>query len=60
MVVSISPRAKGISPASGKALTAEQQELQQLRKRVKQLELERDILKKASALLALDNLNVYR
>lgn len=51
---------KGISPASGKALTAEQQELQQLRKRVKQLELERDILKKASALLALDNLNVYR
>ena len=41
-------------------LTAEQQELQQLRKRVKQLELERDILKKASALLALDNLNVYR
>lgn len=51
---------KGHSPVSGKALTAEQQELQQLRKRVKQLELERDILKKASALLALDNLNVYR
>lgn len=51
---------QGEAPATGKALTAEQLEIQQLRKQVKQLTMERDILKKASALLALDNLNVYR
>ena len=51
---------QGQAPASGKALTAEQLEIQQLRKENKQLKMERDILKKASALLALDNLNVYR
>lgn len=41
---------------AGKALTAEQQEIQRLKKEVGQLKLERDILKKASALLAQDSL----
>lgn len=51
---------QGIAPTQGRALTPEQREIQQLRKEVKQLKMERDILKKASALLAQDNLNVYR
>lgn len=51
---------QGIAPKSGNALTAEQREIQQLRKENQRLKMERDILKKASALLALDNLNVYR
>lgn len=41
---------------TGKALTEEQRELQRLRKENIQLKLERDILKKASALLAQDSL----
>ncbi len=51
---------QGIAPKQGKALTEEQREIQTLRKQVQQLKLERDILKKASALLAQDNLNVFR
>lgn len=51
---------QGIAPATGLALIDEQRELQELRKQVKRLTMERDILKKASALLALDSLNVYR
>lgn len=42
--------------ATGKAITPEQQEIQRLKKEVAQLKLERDILKKASALLAQDSL----
>lgn len=38
--------------STGKALTEEQREIQRLKKEVAQLKLERDILKKASALLA--------
>lgn len=41
---------QGITPSS-KALTAEQQRIQELEKRVKRLELEKEILKKATALL---------
>ena len=51
---------QGITPVTGLALTDEQRELQELRKQVKRLTMERDILKKASALLALDSLNGYR
>ncbi|WP_457859015.1 transposase [Psychrobacter pulmonis] len=51
---------QGVAPAADLALTDEQRELQELRKQVKRLTMERDILKKASALLALDSLNVYR
>ena len=50
----------GQAPKVGNALTDEQRELQELRKQVKRLTMERDILKKASALLALDSLNGYR
>ncbi|UTO05255.1 transposase [Moraxella sp. FZLJ2107] len=42
--------------ATGHALTPEQRELERLRKENAQLRLERDILKKASALLAQDSL----
>lgn len=42
--------------STGKALTEEQRELQRLRKENAQLKLERDILKKASPLLAQDSL----
>ena len=51
---------QGVAPATGVALTDEQRELQELRKQVKRLTMERDILKKASALLALDSLSDYR
>jgi len=44
----------GITPEKGKAITLEQQQIQLLKKQVKQLEREKDILKKASALLMLD------
>ena len=51
---------QGIAPTQGRAITPEQRKIQELEKQVKQLKMERDILKKASALLAQDNLNVYR
>ena len=51
---------QGIAPATGLALTDEQRELQELRKQVKRLTIERDSLKKASALIDLDSLNGYR
>lgn len=51
---------QGITPIMGKAITPEQREIQDLKKQVVQLKMERDILKKASALLAQDHLNVYR
>ena len=41
---------------TGRAITPEQQEIQRLKKENAQLRLERDILKKASALLAQDSL----
>ena len=44
----------GITPASSKALTVEQQRIQVLEKKVSQLEREKSILKKASALLMSD------
>lgn len=51
---------QGIAPTQGRAITPEQRKIQELEKQVKQLKMERNILKKASALLAQDNLNVYR
>lgn len=50
---------QGLTPQGSKALTAEQQEIQQLKRRIKQLELEKDILKQASILLGADNLKKY-
>ncbi len=45
----------GITPKS-KALTSDQQRIQELEKRVKRLELEKKILKKATALLMSDEI----
>ena len=46
---------QGFTPKA-KALTAEQQKIQTLEKRVKRLELEKKILKKATALLMSDEM----
>ena len=45
----------GSTPQNASAITAQQQQIQSLEKRIKQLEQEKDILKKASALLISDN-----
>jgi len=45
---------RGGSTPTSKALTADQQRIQELESRVKRLELEKDILKKATALLMSD------
>lgn len=47
---------KGLTPIAS-ALTPEQIEIQQLKKRIKYLEEEKDILKKATALLMSDTWN---
>ncbi len=49
----------GITPAS-KALTPEQQRIQELEARCQRLEQEKDILKKATALLMSDGMNRTR
>ena len=46
---------QGITPTKGKSITAEHREIQALREQVKRLELEKEILKKASALLISDS-----
>jgi len=46
---------QGFTPTA-KALTAEQQQIQALEKRIKRLELEKKILKKATALLMSDQM----
>jgi len=48
----------GKTPEAAIAITAEQREIQALKARIKRLEREKEILKKASALLMLDNFNV--
>lgn len=50
---------QGITP-KGSALTPEQIEIQQLKKRIQYLEMEKDILKKASALLMSDSFKNLR
>ena len=47
----------GFTPEGSKALTAEQQRIQDLEKRLKRMERENEILKKAAALLAADKIN---
>ncbi|HCT74686.1 MULTISPECIES: transposase [Psychrobacter] len=51
---------QGDTSTEGLALTDDQRRIQELEREVRPLKIEKDILKKASALLALDNLNVYR
>jgi transposase len=48
------------SVTAGKPITEEQREIAKLKKRVKRLEMEKDILKKASALLLSDSMNGLR
>jgi transposase len=50
---------EGITP-KGKALTPEQRRIQELEARCKRLEMEKDILKKATALLMSDDMNRTR
>jgi len=47
----------GQSPKTGKAITEEHQEIQELKRYIKRLETERSILKKATALLMSDQFN---
>jgi transposase-like protein len=46
---------KDVEPAPGAVTAAEREELAQLRNRVKRLEMEREILKKAAAFFAKEN-----
>lgn len=48
------------SLTTGKPITEEQREIAELRRQVKRLEMEKDILKKASALLMSDSMNGLR
>ena len=50
---------QGVTP-KGKALTPEQQRIQELEARCKRLEMEKTILKKATALLMSDDMNRTR
>ena len=43
--------------SKGSALTPDQRKIKELEKRIKRIELEKDILKKATALLMSDSLN---
>lgn len=45
----------GITPIGSKAITLEQQTIQTLQQRIRKLEREKEILKKATALLMSDN-----
>ena len=47
---------QGITPTQGKALTADQQKIQELEAKIKRIEREKEILKKATALLMSDSM----
>ena len=51
---------RGGTLTSGKPITEEQREIAKLKKQIKHLEMEKDILKKASALLMSDTINDLR
>jgi transposase len=50
---------QGITP-QGTALTPDQQKIKELEKQIKKIELEKEILKKATALLMSDSMNNLR
>ena len=50
---------QGITP-QGAALTPDQQRIKELEKKIKKIELEKEILKKATALLMSDSMNNLR
>jgi transposase len=47
---------QGITPVGSKALTPDQQKIQELETRIKRIEMEKEILKKATALLMSDTM----
>lgn len=51
---------RGITPLKSRALTPEQQRIQELEEHVRKLEREKEILKKATALLMSDSTGRYR
>ena len=51
---------RGGDTPRGKAMTTEQRRIQELEKRLKRVEMEKEILKKATALLMSDSLNNLR
>ena len=55
-VQQLSEEREGVTP-KGKALTPEQRRIQELEARCKRLEMEKEILKKATALLMSDGIN---
>jgi transposase len=50
----------GITPTNSKAITADQQRIQELESRLIRVEREKEILKKATALLMSDSVGRYR
>ena len=50
----------GITPLGSKAITPDQQRIQELEARIKRVEMEKDILKKATALLMSDSMHSSR
>ena len=55
-VAQLEQERQGITPSGSKALTPEQQKIQELEAKIKRIEREKDILKKASALLMSDSI----
>lgn len=50
----------GITPAGSKAITPDQQRIQELEAKIRRIEMEKDILKKATALLMSDSMRSSR
>ena len=50
----------GEPPQRGEALTPEQREIQELKRRLRRVEVEKEIIKKATAILMSDSLNNSR
>lgn len=58
-VAQLEQERRGLTPVRSKALTPEQQRIQELEQRVHKLEREKEILKKATALLMSDTVGRY-
>jgi len=50
----------GITPVGSKAITPDQQRIQELEAKIRRIEMEKDILKKATALLMSDSMRSSR
>lgn len=55
-VMQLESERQGVSPQGHRAVTAEQQQIQQLQAKIKRMERENEILKKATALLMSDSM----